>query len=67
MTLPFGLPFTNVAAAFDIFCFFGGAKGGGDCFEYFLKGGVGYSGKLSNEDGARLRSDATGTMIACRR
>lgn len=67
MTSPFGLPFTNVAAAFDIFCFFGGAKGDEDCFGYFLKVGVEQFGKRSNEGGVGLRSDATGTMIAYRR
>ena len=62
MITPFGLPFTNVAAAFDIFCFFGGATGGEDCFGSFSKMGV---RKRSNEGGVGLSSDATGTMIAC--
>ena len=67
MISPFGLPLTNVAAAFDIFCFFDGAKAGEDCFGYSLKAGVAPSRKRSNEGGAGLRSDATETMIACRR
>ena len=61
MITPFGLPFTNVAAAFDIFCF-GGAIGGEDCCGSFSKMGL---RKRSNEGGVGLRSDATGTIIAC--
>ena len=62
MITPFGLPFTNVAAAFDIFFFFDGVTGNENCFESSLKLGV---RKRSNEGGVGLRSDATGTMIAC--
>lgn len=65
MTSPFGVPLTNIAAAFDIFCFLSGAKDGVDCFGS-LKVGEGYPRKRSEEDGNGLRSDATGTMIACR-
>lgn len=65
MTSPFGVPLTNVAAAFDIFCFLSGAKDGVDCFGS-LRVGEGYSRKRSEEDGNGLRSDARGTMIACR-
>ena len=66
MTSPFGLPFTNVAAAFDIFCFLGRASDGEDGFGFFIVG-EGWSLNRSEEDGIGLRSDATGTMVACRR
>ena len=65
MTLPFGFPFTNVATAFDIFCFLASATDGEDCFGS-LSVGEEESRDRSDEDGIGLRSDATGTMIACR-
>ena len=66
MTSPFGFPFTNVAAAFDIFFFLGRASDGDDGFGS-LRVGEGQSLDRSEGDGNGLRSDATGTMVACRR